>query len=249
MKSKVVQFNLPYLHISAAAEIHDAMESYESKVVRLNKQLADMAVQLSSKEKDFSTERQTFKGQLEAAETRVAELSSEGEGERKKSKSQSQEYEDTILHLKQQCSELQREVEVARNAQTDSIFLQKGQNDKAADLLRESDKLRKQVCFKGVNTCTPRLLIISLYPPQQIKYLYYVQYILFLLSSFLLLRERTLTWPRRPVMLWLRRRSCRPGSVNSRQKMPPYRQRNVICSAKSRSLLHKRLQLSPSMLN
>lgn len=143
---------MPCLHFSAAAEIHDAMESYESQVVRLNKQLADAAVQLSSKEKQFDTERQTFKEKLKAAERRVAELSNEGEGEREKFKNQSQEYETTILHLKQQCSELQREVEVARNAQTDSIFLQKGQNDKAADLLREREKLLKQVCFK-LHTC------------------------------------------------------------------------------------------------
>ena len=124
------------------------MESYESQVVRLNKQLADTAVQLSSKEKQFDTERQTFKEKLESAEERIAELSSEGEAEKEKFKSQGQEYEGTILHLKQLCSELQREVEVARNAQTDSIFLQKGQNDKAADLLREREKLLKQVCFK-----------------------------------------------------------------------------------------------------
>ena len=125
------------------------MESYESKVVQLNKQLADMAIQLSMKEKEFNAKRQTFKEQLEAAERRVAELSREGEGDREKLKRrQSQEYEKTILQLKQQCSELQREVEVARNAQTDSIFLQKSQNDKAANLLRESDKLRTQVCFK-----------------------------------------------------------------------------------------------------
>lgn len=125
------------------------MESYESKVVQLNQQLADMAIQLSMKEKEFNAKRQTFKEQLEAAERRVAELSREGEGDREKLKRrQSQEYEKTILQLKQQCSELQREVEVARNAQTDSIFLQKSQNDKAANLLRESDKLRTQVCFK-----------------------------------------------------------------------------------------------------
>ena len=124
------------------------MESYESQVVRLNKQLADVAVQLSSKEKQFDTEQQNFKKKLEAAERRVAELSNEAEGEKERFKSQSQEYKRTILHLKQQCSELQRDVEVARNAQTDSIFLQKGQNDKAADLLREREKLLKQVCFK-----------------------------------------------------------------------------------------------------
>lgn len=135
------------LHLSAAAEIHDAMESYESQVVRLNKQLADVAVQLSSKEKQFDTERQTFKEKLEATEKRVAELSSKREGEEEKFKSQCQEYKGTIFNLKQQCSELQREVEVARIAQTDSIFLQKGQNDKAADLLREREKLLKQVCF------------------------------------------------------------------------------------------------------
>lgn len=124
------------------------MESYESQVVRLNKQLADVAVQLSSKEKQFDTERQIFKEKLEAAEKRVAELSSEREEEGETFKSQCQEYKGTILDLKQQCSELQREVEVARNAQTDSIFLQKGQNDKAADLLREREKLLKQVRFK-----------------------------------------------------------------------------------------------------
>ena len=124
------------------------MESYESQVVRLNKQLADVAVQLSSKEKQFHTERQIFKEKLEAAEKRVAELSSEREEEGETFKSQCQEYKGTILDLKQQCSELQREVEVARNAQTDSIFLQKGQNDKAADLLREREKLLKQVRFK-----------------------------------------------------------------------------------------------------
>ena len=117
-------------------------------MVRLNKQLADVAVQFSSKEKQFDTERQTFKEKLEAAEKRVAELSSEREEEGETFKSQCQEYKGTILDLKQQCSELQREVEVARIAQTDSIFLQKGQNDKAADLLREREKLLKQVCFK-----------------------------------------------------------------------------------------------------
>jgi LPS O-antigen subunit length determinant protein (WzzB/FepE family) len=148
---------LPRFYFSAAAEIHDAMESYESQVVRLNKQLADMAVQLSSKEKQFDIEQQTFKEKLEAAEKRVAEtfkekleaaekrvveISSEREGEEEKFKSQCQD----ILDLKQQCSELQREVEVAQIAQTDSVFLQKGQNDKAADLLREREKLLKQVC-------------------------------------------------------------------------------------------------------
>ena len=125
------------------------MESYESKVVRLNKQLADMAVQISSNEKQFNSERETFKEQLEAAERRVDDLSSEREEEREKFKSQSQEYEETILQLKQQCSELQREMEVAHSAQqSESVMAQNGENDRAAELLKQRDEILKQVCFK-----------------------------------------------------------------------------------------------------
>ena len=124
---------------SAAAEIHDALESYESKVVLLNKQLVDMAVKLSDNEKAFVSECQTFKEQLNAAEIKIEQLSTDRNEEREKSKVQSQEYEDTILKLRQQCCELEQR----HHVQASSIVVL----EEERQWQKEKNELLERVCF------------------------------------------------------------------------------------------------------
>ena len=128
---------------SAAAEVHDALESYESKVVLLNKQLADMVVKLSDTEKEFVSERQTLKEQLKAAEIKTEQLSTDRSEERKKSRMQCQEYEDTILKLKQQCCELEKDLKESQRVQASSVVVQKEE----MQWQKEKNELLERVCF------------------------------------------------------------------------------------------------------
>ena len=122
------------------------MESYESKVVMLNKQLADMAIQLSTSEKKFSSERHNLEEQLQAAEGRVAQPSAEREQEREKFKLQCQEYEEMIIQLRQRSSEMERELEEARRVQVSlSVAAEEGQRDETMELEREKNEIMKQV--------------------------------------------------------------------------------------------------------
>ena len=139
MDTVLIDFCLPPCP-SAAAEVHDALESYESKVVLLNKQLANMAVKLSDNEKQFVSERQTLKEQLKAAEIKIEQLSTDRNDEREKLRVQ--EYEDTILKLRQKCCELEKDLEESRCVQASSVV-----KKEEMQWQKEKNELLEQVHF------------------------------------------------------------------------------------------------------
>ena len=110
-------FNFP----PAAAEVHDAMESYESKVVILNKQLVEMAMKTSSREKELNSEREIFNKQLQEAKEKAEELSAKLDEEQEKVRVHQEEYEEAILQLRQKCSELRSELKETRHVQNEEL--------------------------------------------------------------------------------------------------------------------------------
>ena len=138
------------LSCPASAEIHDAMESYESKVVMLNKQLADVAVQMSNNQKQFSSERNEFKERLKTAESQVAQLSTERDEEREKFRLQREDLEVAIRQLEQRSSELESELEEARRMKSTSVTAaqQEGQSERDEALQKERNEIMRKVCLK-----------------------------------------------------------------------------------------------------
>ena len=102
-----------------------------------------MAVKLSDNEKEFVSERQTLKEQLKAAESKIEQLSTDRNEESEKSRVQCQEYEDTILKLRQQCCELEKDVEESHRVQASSVMVQKEE----MQWQKEKNELLERVCF------------------------------------------------------------------------------------------------------
>ena len=122
------------------------MESYESKVVTLNKQLAEMALQMASSEKQLTSEQLALEEKLQATKKQVVELTTERDKDRERFSAQCQEHEKAMSQLRQQCSELQSELKVAHGAKIMSATVQEEQSDKVAELQSQKDKILKQVC-------------------------------------------------------------------------------------------------------
>lgn len=75
-----------YVSSSAAAELQDALQTYETKTVMLNQQLTDMALKVSTLEKregELRTECESMAGYRDAEESRVADERSTWLEERK----------------------------------------------------------------------------------------------------------------------------------------------------------------------
>lgn len=109
----------------------------------LNKQLADMAVKLTNNEREFVSERQILNEQLKAAEIKSEQLSTDRNEEREKSRVQCHEYEDTILKLRQQCCELEKDLEESQRIQASSVEVQKEE----MQWQKEKNELLERVCF------------------------------------------------------------------------------------------------------